>query len=277
MAGIDLKSKQWIDMVFDGRNKEYGAYQLRKKYNKTAILSIIIGVIGVGLLFSIPIIASAIKLNNVKEDVKVNMETELADIDLEEKKPPPPPDIPPPPPPPPAVKEVKFTPPKIVKQDQIKKEDIPPPVETIEEDALIGDETVEEGLSKFDVPIKPPEDGEGTEKIVGAVVDNKVYSYASIQKKPKFPGNRMEFIRKNIDYPDIAVESGIEGIVYVEFTVERDGRITNIHVKRGKELGFGLAEEAVRIIKLMPKWQPGEINGHKVRVSFVQPFVFKLQ
>src|SRR5690606_34064344 len=185
MAKIDLQDSRWCDMVFEGRNKEYGAYSLRKSYSGYATRAIIIAIVGFALLTYGAILAENLKGKDGNNVVEVDLETELANVEIEqpEELPPPPPAIPPPPP---AVKEVKFTPPEIVPQEEVTEDDIPPPAETIAEDVLLGDET-REGLSKFDVPIDAPEDGEG-DQIVGEVVDDKVYSFASIEKKPQFPG-----------------------------------------------------------------------------------------
>lgn len=272
MADIDLLNKVWCDLVFRNRNKSYGAYQLRLGFNRRMIKSMIFGVLGVAFFMALPIIISEIKATMPHQDVEVNMDTELANVKIDQPKPPP--EVPDVPPPPPAVKELKFTEPKVVKQDKVKPTDIPPPIENVEKDMILGDEN-KDGLSKFDVNIEAPEDGTG-DKVVGAVIDNKTYDYASIQKKPKFPGNLKNYISKHLKYPDEARSANVEGKVYVKFTIERDGSISNVKVVRGKELGYGLAKEAVRIIKSMPRWTPGEVNGKKVNVSYIQPFSFNL-
>ncbi|QEC51685.1 outer membrane transport energization protein TonB [Anseongella ginsenosidimutans] len=277
MAKIDLQDSRWCDMVFEGRNKEYGAYNLRRHYSRFATRAIIFAIVGFALCTYAPILASIIKGRNADNVVQVDLESELANVEIEqpEELPPPPPDIPPPPP---AVKEVKFTPPEIVPQEEVREEDIPPPAETIEADVLLGDET-REGLSKFDVPIDAPEDGEG-DAIVGEVVDDKVYSFASIEKKPQFPGGNdkiLSYIGKNFNYPAIARENNIQGTVYVQFTIEKDGSVSNVKAVRGQDLGGGLAEEAVRVVKDMPNWTPGEQNGQKVKVSYTLPIFARLQ
>ncbi len=106
---------------------------------------------------------------------------------------------------------------------------------------------------------------------------DKTYSYASITQKPKFDGNLKDYISKNLKYPESAKEANIEGNVYVQFTIMQDGSITDVKVLRGKDIGNGvLAKEAVRVIKGMPKWTPGEVNGTKVKVNYIQPFAFNL-
>src|SRR5699024_3049331 len=106
---------------------------------------------------------------------------------------------------------------------------------------------------------------------------DKTYSYASITQKPKFDGNLKDYISKNLKYPESVKEANIEGNVYVQFTIMQDGSITDVKVLRGKDIGNGvLAKEAVRVIKGMPKWTPGEVNGTKVKVNYIQPFAFNL-
>lgn len=272
MAGIDLYNDKWRDLVFKGRNRNYGAFELRRDYNRRVMIAIIIGIISVVIFTLIPIIVSAIKASGTNTNVEVDMETELANVEIDQpEEVPPPPDLPPPPA---AVKEVKFTPPKIVEQEEIREEDIPPPASTVKKDVILGDET-KEGLSKFEVPIDAPEDGTG-EKVVGAVIDNKVYSYAGIQKKPTYPGGYLNYFKEHWEMPRAAQVSGIGGTVTVRFTIERDGRITNVKVVSGQELGGGLPEAVLEVIQNMPNWTPGEQNGQKVRVSFQWPITIRI-
>lgn len=107
------------------------------------------------------------------------------------------------------------------------------------------------------------------------VREEEVYSF--VQKRPEFPGGEnamLAFIYANITYPKIARENGIMGMVVIRFVVERDGLITNMEVL--KDIGAGCAQEAMRVIKTMPKWNAGEQNGNAVRVSFVLPVKFEL-
>lgn len=99
-----------------------------------------------------------------------------------------------------------------------------------------------------------------------------------VESMPEFPGGeeaRIQFLRDNIKYPQMARESGIQGTVYVTFVVEPDGRVTNVRVLRG--IGGGCDEEAVRVVKAMPRWIPGKQRGKPVRVQFNMPIKFTLQ
>ena len=101
--------------------------------------------------------------------------------------------------------------------------------------------------------------------------------YSIVETMPSFPGGQnalVAYIQKNLNYPQSARENGIQGRVYVNFVVEKDGSISNVKVNRG--IGGGCDEEAVRVVKAMPKWIPGVQNGQTVRVSYMMPIVFKL-
>lgn len=153
----------------------------------------------------------------------------------------------------------------------------PPPTTTIinivEDDVEIEDEITIDAEANAQtevqeyVPVKHEE-----EEVVEAEI------FQIVESMPDFPGGdaaRMTFLRDNIKYPQIARESGIQGTVYVTFVVERDGRVTDIRILRG--IGGGCDEEAVRVIKAMPKWQPGKQRGKPVRVQFNMPIKFTLQ
>ncbi len=100
--------------------------------------------------------------------------------------------------------------------------------------------------------------------------------FTVVENNPQFPGGekaRQKYLQENIYYPKEAREKGIEGIVYITFIVEKDGSISNVEVLRGHEL---LAEEAIRVVKAMPRWQPGTQRGKPVRVQFNMPVRFSL-
>lgn len=120
-----------------------------------------------------------------------------------------------------------------------------------------------------DIPYDP-----GTEE--KPEVENKFETIVEVM--PEFPGGQKAlfgFLGKNVIYPEMAFNSGIQGVVYVEFIVEKDGRITNVKVLRG--IGGGCDEEAVRVIKSMPNWSAGRQQGHPVRVKYQAPIRFVLK
>ena len=264
MADV-LAVKDFDEIVFEHRNRQYGAYELRKRYNRNMNMAFLIAM-GVFLLgVSIPAISRY--LSSMSEDeVVMNKEVdiELKDLpeDLDEPPPPPPPD-----PPPPVQETIKFTPPVIV--EEVKEEDIPPPVESAEKTAV--DVKTQEGTGDV---IDLPSEGTGEEKTDEFA--NQVFTI--VEQMPEFPGGdaeRNKFLKENLKYPQIAKEAHITGTVYVSFVVEPDGRITDVKALRG--LGGGLTEEALRVVKKMPQWTSGRQNGRAVRVAFTLPINFKLQ
>jgi protein TonB len=101
--------------------------------------------------------------------------------------------------------------------------------------------------------------------------------FTVVEESPSYPGGdiaRIKFLQQDINYPQMARESGIQGTVYVTFVVERDGRVTDVRVLRG--IGGGCDEEAVRVMNAMPRWQPGKQRGKPVRVQFTMPIKFTL-
>lgn len=103
---------------------------------------------------------------------------------------------------------------------------------------------------------------------------DEVIPFLPSEDMPVFPGNVQKWIGKNVNYPVLAMENGIEGKVYVQFVVERDGSVSNIKVVRGVDAS--LDKEAIRVISAMPKWKPGKQRGKAVRVSYTLPIAFQL-
>ena len=115
-------------------------------------------------------------------------------------------------------------------------------------------------------------------EIVVPVGPDKNGVYQIVEQMPKFPGGEqamMDFVAKNVVYPQEAQEKGISGRVFVSFVVEKDGSVNEVEVKKG--IGGGCDDEAVRVVKAMPKWKPGKMKGKPVRVSYMMPIIFKLQ
>lgn len=251
---LDLFNKQWIDIVFEGRNKAYGAYELRKDDSKTTFRALIIGALVFGLAVSAPLIMSLIP-DFSKNDAALDQK--IVTIKLppkEEIK-----DLPPPPPPPPKVDQVKFVKPVVAKTEEITED--PPKVEDIK-DKKLGDETIK---GDPDAPLTVEPVGNGPSVVEE---DNNIYNTAGIEVKPEFQGGMdkfYKFISKNYTTPD---DCG-GGKVFVNFVVEKDGSLTDIKVLR--EACPGSGKEAIRVLKSCPKWNSGEQNGKKVRVLFSLP------
>jgi protein TonB len=245
----DPSNGERAELVFDHRKKQYGAYNLRKEYVTNLLRSVCIAIAFVAVVFFIPYLMHVLT-NDESAFSSLTEEITLAE--------PPPIDklTPPPPPiviPPPVQQTIKFTPPKVVKDEEA--ED-PPPTQEEMKDVQVSTVTQEgqkEDILPPENPVAPPD-------------EDKTFSF--VEEMPSFPGGEkkmIEFILTNIHYPPVALENNIAGKVYVKFTVDKEGKITNPELLRG--IGGGCDEEAMRILKLMPDWNPGKQNGNKVKVG----------
>lgn len=254
---LNLLSNQWLEIVFEGRNKNYGAYELRKSITKNTTRAFIIGTILFAVLVSIPTLMRMIP--DRQEDT--TLDTKITAVKMPPKKEKPKENLPPPPPPPPKVDQVKFVKPVVAKAEEVVEE-----IAVVKDlkDKNIGKETIK-GDPDAELTVEPVGTG------VAAVVeeDNTVYNTAGIEVKPDFPGGLQkfyDFVGKNYQTPE---EEGLRGKVYVTFVVEKDGSLTDIKVLR--DIGYGTGKEAIRVLNKCPRWTPGEQNGKKVRCTYSLP------
>jgi len=270
-TNLNLNTATMDDIVFETRNKSYGAYVLRKIYGRHVTLASIIGT-GLFLLFiSAPLIANLLGGEEEEEIVMEQKIVELAEPPSLENKPPPPPPPNLPPPPPPVVSTVKYTPPVIKKDEEVREEEEVPDQKELE-DVVISTKTVEGNVKTADVPLEVVE----APSEVGEVVEDKVFTFA--EQPSQFPGGEGElqkFLKKNIKYPPAALRNGIEGLVIVQFVVNKEGEISDVQVV--KKLGGGTDEEAMRVVKMMPKFTPAKQNGRPVSYRYTLPVRFGLQ
>jgi len=268
--------RDMLDIIFASRNKDYGAYQLRRAYPRYVTRALILGLLLIAVLFLLPTFLNAISAF-AEENKPVDVVAELGPPpDIDPNNPPPPPPPPPPTPPPPTRSTVKFVPP-IIKKDEDVQEEKPPAVEElIEKKEDIGTEnkkgnddaapTIEENPSELVVEAPAP------------VVEDKTYEMFDIQKPPSFPGGEREllkFLAENIKYPALARENNIQGNVALTFVVNKNGSVSDVTILR--DIGGGCGKEAVRVVNSMPRWNPGEANGNPVKVRFTLPVRFKLE
>ena len=262
-----------LDLVFEGRNKDYGAYELRKKYNKRIMIAflITIAIAVIAILYSVLAKQFGGKSNQVNvQDVVLQSVKEP-----DEQKPPPPPPPPPKTPPPPKVEMAKFTPPVIKKDEEVKKEEIPP-VEKLEDTKI--DVQNQEGIKDQNIATPPPVD-EGKKVVEEPKVDeNQVFTKVEIEASVD-PKQWMRHLQTNLQrYIEDAAAAGMEPGTYtvqVKFLVERDGSITDVQALN--DPGFGLAKGAVDVVKKGPRWSPGIQNGKQVRSYHTQPITFVIQ
>ena len=276
MSKIDLIDNSWVDLVFDGKNHAYGAYQLRKETGKRNIYSLLI-MFAIGVAIAAVVAVKGVVENAMRKDVAMEADVELAKLaekqeakvekkeepkieKLEVEK---------------VKSSVKFTAPEIKKDDEVKPED-----ELKSQDDL---SKINTAIGAFDVT--------GNDEAAGEVLkaketiaqpeppkeeETKVFDV--VEQMPSFPGGPsalFEYLSKNIKYPVVAEENGIQGRVIVTFVVEKDGSITDVRVV--KSVDPSLDKEAQRVVKSMPRWIPGKQNGSAVRVKYTVPVTFRLQ
>lgn len=265
------------DIVFATRNRAYGAYSLRKEYPRNVTRALIIGVVLFTLATLSPTIINALTPEDKDEQAMV-------EVDLM-KLPPPPidPNEPPPPPPPPVevpkVNTVKFLPPEVKPDEEVPEETPPPAVEELKE--AVAAEKTQEGDPNAEEVIVAPEESTGPTKVevaVEAPAPKEDEIFTVVEQQPEFAGGMSalnQYLSKNIRYPAAAQRANVSGRVFVSFVVNTDGSIQDVAVLKG--LGFGTDEEAVRVVKSMPKWKPGKQSGRPVRVKYNLPINFQLE
>jgi protein TonB len=275
-----ILNSSYLDILFEGKNKKYGGYELRKKYPRRAAVAGLLAILAVGGVFGAMLIKPKPKDDGIYNDVPVV--TEMQNLEppppLKENEPPPPP---PPAAPPPMKPTVKFTVPDIKKDDEVVQEaklteppkDNKTDVNIVTQEGSNDDDAVGIDLTSVGGTGPAGPAGGGGE---GTGQDDK-FIHRNIQDKASSPYDWYGYLSKNLKYPNVARENDIQGRIIVEFVVEKDGSITQVRVVRGKELGNGLPEEAVRVVSSAPKWTPGKQNGHPVRSYMTLPIVFKLQ
>ncbi len=259
----DVVAEGRNSLVFEERNKTYGAFELRRTYNRTVTIALTIAVASFILLVSIPKIMELIE--GMKTEEVKNVEITSADLTpppLDDQLPPPPP----PPPPPPVEQTIKFTPPVVTDEVVVD----PPPVIT-EDSPKISTETHE---ATGDQDIVIPEET----NVVVAPKEDEIFLV--VEQPADFPGgvNEMyKFIQKSVQYPQVEKEAGITGTCYVSFVVEKNGSITDVTIARGVSGGPGCDKEAMRVVKAMPAWKPARQAGHEVRCRFTLPIKFSIK
>lgn len=282
MAKIDLYDPKWVEMVFAGKNKEYGAYQLRKGTSGRNIKALLILVIAAALVGGF--LAWKVIEQKQAEEQQAYMEAmEVAKLQQqakkeEKKKEPVKPKIEPKKEIPVARETQKFTAPVIKKDELVKEENQVKQMDKLDEKVAVGTENKEGTKSRLAEAVRsdiavaapPPPPAPKPE------VSNKVFDV--VEEMPHFPGGPaalQAFLSSNTKYPVVAQENGVQGRVIVSFVVERDGSITDVRVVRSVDPS--LDREASRVVRSMPRWSPGKQNGSTVRVKYTVPVVFRLQ
>ena len=268
---VDLTSKEWCDLVFEGKNKEYGAYAMRQQSDKRHNRSMVVVVLVVIFAFLLPYIIDFVVPEKQVEDV-MDVVTELSNLEEaevkknEEVQP-----IAETPPPPPLKSSIKFTAPVIKKDEEVNEEDEIRSQEELTESKVT--------ISIADVEGNDEENGQDIADFREAIAEEveEEVIYEAVEQMPGFPGGDaelMKYIRDNLKYPVIAQELGIQGRVILRFVVSKTGEVGDIKVLRSVDPN--LDKEAIRVVQSMPRWIPGKQNGNAVPVYFTLPVSFKL-
>jgi protein TonB len=276
MSKLNIYDKEWNDMVFEGRNKSYGAYKLRTENTKTTFKALFIGALLFVAIVGIPKIYEAVNSLVAKNEPE-SLDKVIQVVDL---PPPPKEELPPPPPPPPVqeqrqapkslVEEVKFKPLEVKKKEEVVEE--PPRTEQFKEADPSSRNAEASPTGDINIGVPAGDLDKGVEPI-----DNSIYNSAGLQVQPEFPGGMKafyEYVNKNFRIPDI--DQNMTARIYVSFVVEKDGSLSAIKVLR--DPGYGMGKEAERVLKsLKKKWQPGVQNGKPVRASFNLPITINIR
>jgi protein TonB len=274
MESSTILTADVLDILFEGRNKDYGAYDLRRNYRKRLTLSITVMLSIICMLF----IGFAFAGKKTKLDpVFMTKDIELASVTPPDK----PVELPPPPVQKPAapikVKTIADVTPKIVPDNQVKPEEIPPANEDLE-NVKIGNMNVPDGAADDGTITGPMGDG-----LVKGVIEKPQRDeedantpLMKVEIESEYPGGLsawQRFLNRNLHYPQAAIDQEIEGYVIVQFIVDKEGNVSDVVAVSGPD---ELRAEAVRVIRKSGKWTPAVQNGHHVKSYKKQPIGFKL-
>src|SRR5512133_565793 len=259
MATEKQKAPSFDEIVFENRNKEYGAYKLRKKYKPTVMLALLIAVVIIGSLIIGPYLnAKAAENRSRRAERTVEVKMEAMDAPVDQVAPPPPP----PPPPTDVVQQAKYVPPVVV--DSVKPEENVQLMTADEAQIEVKDEEVVEIVEVVKEEVQE-EDPEATPFVV-------------VEEMPMFPGGDVEllkYIGEHTQYPEIAKENNIQGRVIVRFCVTSKGGVSQVSILKGVDPE--LDAEAIRVVNTLPAFKPGKQGGKPVPVWYMVPITFTLK
>jgi protein TonB len=252
------KIPEFDDIVFENRNREYGAYKLRKNYNRNVMISLTVAMIIFGTAVILPFLnARAQETRGKHSETQVEIKMENLDQPVEQIAPPTPP-----PPPEEIVQQAQYVPPVVV--DSVKPEDNMQLMTVDQAQIEVRNETVVEEVVQVAAEVQEAE----PEQEVFYVVE----------ESPMFPGGDAEiqkYIGENVIYPEVAKENNVQGRVVLKFCVTETGGVDLVSVLKGVDPE--LDAEVVRVVKTLPKFKPGKQGGKPVRVWYTIPILFKLQ
>ena len=262
-----------LDIIFEGRNKDYGAYDLRRSYNRRLIKALMSTAFILILLFT-GYFLSGMKTHETKKPIPI------ADIDLNQVRTeqPDPPVVPPPKVEPIKVQTIQFTTTKIVKDKDVPEDEKPPEQDRLD-DTKIGTANVD-GVKDDGITAPPASDGgKGVVEAPKKVEEDYDKTFIKVEVESDYPGGLaawQRYLNKNLHYPDEALNNEIQGTVMVQFIVDKEGNVSDVQAISGPTEG-GLREEAIRVIRKSGKWTPAVQNGHQVKSYKRQPIGFKTE
>jgi protein TonB len=259
MAKEKINAPAFDDIVFEDRNKEYGAYRLRKRYNRNVTISLLIGILILATAIITPYLnakASENKSKRAERQVQIKMEK----LDQPNEQAPPPP--PPPPPPTDVVQQQKYVPPVVV--DSIRPEDV--------KQLMTADQAQTEVKNTEVVEVQQQVKEEVQE------AEPEQQPFVVVEEMPMFPGGDpalLAYISEHTQYPEIAKENNIQGKVIVRFCVTPKGGVSQVSVLKGVDPE--LDKEAIRVVNTLPTFKPGKQGGKPVPVWYMVPIAFTLK
>lgn len=259
MAKEKISVPVFDDIVFAGRNKEYGAYKMRKKYSRTVIIAMLIGILILGTAVITPYLnAKALENRQKRKERQVEIKMENLDAPNEAVAPPPPP----PPPPADVVQQQKYIPPEVV--DSIKPEEMKQLMTADQAQVEVKNEAVVEVVAEVKEEVQE--------------ADPEATPFVIVEEMPMFPGGDVEllkYIAANTVYPEVAKENNIQGRVIIRFCVTSKGGVSQVSVLKGVDPE--LDKEAIRVVNTLPTFKPGKQGGKPVPVWYMVPITFTLK
>lgn len=259
MAKEKINAPAFDDIVFEARNKEYGAYKLRKRYNRNVSIALLIGILILATAIITPYLNAKASENRTKRaERQVVVKMENLDQPNQQVAPPPPP----PPPPTDVVQQQRYVPPQVV--DSIKPEDVKQLMTADQAQTEVTNKEVVEVVQQVKEEVQEAE-AEQTPFVV-------------VEEMPMFPGGDpalLAYIAANTQYPEIAKENNIQGKVIVRFCVTSKGGVNQVSVLKGVDPE--LDKEAIRVVTTLPLFKPGKQGGKPVPVWYMVPIAFTLK
>lgn len=289
---VDLSSKEWTDLIFEGKNKEFGAYALRQASDRRHNLAVIYVIAGLALILICAWLYGMYKADkeraeneriaeliaSIEQQQFEELQAELDIPEEEENQMEQEEEIPEPEEEEALAEEIlnteKFTE-FLVQKDEDVKEEVKSADEVKDTSTALGSVNFDQGTDDLNI-VREHKNEVIVEDKKPVVEETKVFT--SVEQMPQFPGGEAELLKwisTHIKYPAIAMENNVQGKVVVQFVVTRDGSIGEVKIARGKDPD--LDKEAMRVVKTLPKFIPGKMNGQAVNVWYTLPINFKLQ